>query len=129
METCPLKLACMQCPQTKDLLERRRLDRLAEDQRMRQPWQAPPPPKKPILKAGAKQKKMPLVSPRDKRGPGVASGAAAGGAEDRQEVERQRKEWREGLRAHIDQQRAQKQEPLVWLDVGYIDMISYTIYR
>ena len=45
--------------QAKDALERRRLDRLAEDQRMRKPWQQPPPPKKEILRA--KQKQKPVV--------------------------------------------------------------------
>ena len=72
---------------------------------MRQPWQAPPPPKKPILKAGAKQKKVPLKSPG--RDGGVSPGPGGEGGEG-QELER-RREWREGLRAHINQQRQQAQ--------------------
>lgn len=43
-------------PQAKEALERRRLERKEEDERMRKPWQQPPEPKKEILRKGAKQK-------------------------------------------------------------------------
>ena len=42
--------------QTKEALERRRLERVEQDERMRKPWQQPPAPKKPILRKGAKSK-------------------------------------------------------------------------
>ncbi len=32
------------------------MERLEQDERMRKPWQAPPAPKKPILRKGEKQK-------------------------------------------------------------------------
>jgi hypothetical protein len=48
--------------QAKEALERRRLERLADDQRMRQPWQQPEAPKKSILRAGQKKPKAVSVS-------------------------------------------------------------------
>eukprot|EP00955_Chlamydomonas_euryale_P002086 22968-Chlamydomonas_euryale.AAC.4 len=42
--------------EAKEALERKRSARREEDQRMRQPWQQPPPPKKDILRAKQKQK-------------------------------------------------------------------------
>lgn len=46
--------------QAKEALERRRLERIADDERMRKPWQQPEPPKKPILRAAQKQKPVPV---------------------------------------------------------------------
>jgi hypothetical protein len=45
----------------KGALDRRRQERLAEDQRMRKPWQQPEEPKKPILRAGQHSKQLASV--------------------------------------------------------------------
>ncbi|GAX80616.1 hypothetical protein CEUSTIGMA_g8051.t1 [Chlamydomonas eustigma] len=81
--------------QAKEALQRRRHERLQEDQRMRKPWQEPPPPKKDILRAKQKQKPVTVV-------PKSPSSEVA------QKMDH-RREWREGLRAHIEQQRAVSQ--------------------
>ncbi len=54
--------------QTKEALERRRLERLEQDERMRKPWQQPPAPKKPILRKGAKSKPSQVRCASDWRG-------------------------------------------------------------
>lgn len=51
----PNALCYIALPQAKEALERRRLQRIAEDERMRKPWQQPEPPKKAILRAGQKK--------------------------------------------------------------------------
>ena len=82
--------------QVKEALERKKMERLESDERMRKPWQQPPPPKKEILRAKQKQKPVPLPSPAKPR------------IEPRDENmgEDRRKEWREGLKAHIEAARA-----------------------
>ena len=97
---------------------------------MRKPWQQPPPPKKEILRA--KQKQKPVVVGYGHQGPaGVAfqpfvlpplqvtprspqTGFGEGGPE-------QRKEWREGLKAHIEQQRVAAKQVVAFSSNNGID--------
>ena len=76
--------------QAKAMLERRRMERLEQDERMRKPWQQPPPPKKPILRA--RQHKKPVqAAPLDEARRAELDARKA-------DLERQRREWRDGLR-------------------------------
>ncbi|KAG2453152.1 hypothetical protein HYH02_002478 [Chlamydomonas schloesseri] len=78
---------------TKEALERRRLERLEQDERMRKPWQQPPAPKKPILRKGAKSKPTQPPTP------------SAGDPLRKSQQEEKRKELRQGLQDFIRQQR------------------------
>ncbi|KAJ9508618.1 hypothetical protein QJQ45_012169 [Haematococcus lacustris] len=94
----------------KQALERRKQERLTDDERMRKPWQQPEPPKKPILRAG--QKVPRAVSPSPQRD------ASPGADQRRQEADRARRVWRDGLRAHIEHQRQERSSPPLALPAG-----------
>lgn len=80
----------------KAALEARRAERERMNERMRNPNAAPPEPRKQILKKGAKVAVTKINTPPDPR---VEA--------RRREVEAERRQWREGLKEHIQQARHQ----------------------
>lgn len=83
-------------------LELRRQERLRMDELMRNPKQEPPPPRKPILKKGAKR------GPSTPSTPATPTSGDGGAKHD--DVQRQRAAWRDGLKAHIEKQRAENKQ-------------------
>lgn len=86
----------------KAALEAKRRERQRMDDLMRNPAQQPPEPSKPILKKGAR-----MPSSKARTPPDPSSEAR------RTEMERQRREWRQGLKDHIQQQRVHTPPPQV----------------
>jgi hypothetical protein len=97
--------------QAQEALERRRLERLRMDELMRNPTQQPATPKKNILRKGAGAvMRVPAVaaahSPKQAYKPPASAPAATEQAgHDRPDLERQRREWSEGLKQYIARQR------------------------
>ena len=79
--------------QAKDALEQRKRERQRMDELMRNPNQQPPPARKPILKKGARQPASPVLGP------------SSPPLERKQQLDRVRREWREGLKEFISKQR------------------------
>ncbi len=77
------------------------------DDLMRKPAQQPLPPKKTILRKGAKKAiANAALEPAAAAAAAAHRADAAGSPERRQEMEKQRREWREGLKDYINRQRA-----------------------
>jgi hypothetical protein len=79
--------------QAKEALERRKHERQRMDELMRNPNQQPPPARKPILRKGARQPASPVLNP------------SSPPPDSKQQLDRVRREWREGLKEFIARQR------------------------
>jgi hypothetical protein len=99
--------------QAQEALERRRLERMRMDELMRNPAQQPAAPKKNILRRGAGSAlrvpaAIPAPSTKQTARPPASAPAAAAVApagHDRPDLDRQRREWSEGLKQYIARQR------------------------